>query len=35
MDSEVVSGRNRRNGADTLNRWGGVPMGAETGNGEP
>jgi hypothetical protein len=31
----LVSGLGRSNGADTYKRWGGVPMAAQTGNGEP
>jgi hypothetical protein len=31
----LVSGLSRCNGADTCKRWSGVPMAAETGNGEP
>jgi hypothetical protein len=31
----LVSALSRSNGADTFNRWGGVPMAAQTGNGEP
>jgi hypothetical protein len=30
-----VSGLRRSSGADTFQRWGGVPMAAETGTGEP
>ena len=31
----LVSGPSRSYGADTCKRWGGVPMAAETGTGEP
>jgi hypothetical protein len=31
----LVSSLGRSNGADTFERWGGVPMGGETVNGEP
>ena len=33
--TRLVSGLSRSNGADMGKRWGGVPMAAETGNGEP
>jgi hypothetical protein len=35
-DFSFPSGRPRlRDGADTFNRWGGVPMGARTWSGKP